>query len=131
MKMSEVRGHLPKAGSLTTSLDGLYNSFSYKISGNRKAKVSDDNDSYKGVGVSNESLYHKVIYQGQLLYKLWQKCENVIASVDRVAKGCGVRGKHFNRVLYHKTKAEVFNRGNTSQQLVLILCQKRRGPDNY
>lgn len=94
-------------------------------------QVSDDNDSYKGVGVSNESLYYKVIYQGQLLYKLWQKCENIITSVDRVAKGCGVRGKHFNRVLCHKTKAEVFNRSNTSQQLVLILCQKRKGPDNY
>lgn len=83
------------------------------------------------MGVSNESLYHKVIYQGQLLYKLWQKCENVITSVDRVAKGCGVRGKHVNRVLYHKTKADVFSGSNTSQQLVLILCQKRRGPDNY
>lgn len=67
------------------------------------------------MGVSDEFLYHKVIYQGQHLYKLWPKYDNVITSVDKVAKGCGVWRKYFSIT---ETKIGVFSRNNKNQQLV-------------
>lgn len=33
-----------------------------------------------------------------------QRYENVITSVDKVTKGCGVWRKYFNRILCHRNK---------------------------